>query len=170
MRCEILAWAAGAAMLGATVSQALPRTTKLINRFNEWTFYAHESSQRKICFAAGSPKTREPAVVKRDPSFFYISAWPREGVGSEVSVKIGYPFRKGSDVTVTIGKTTFKLFTKDDRAFVTDPAEERKLIEAMKKGSFMVVQGISQRGTATKDTYSLSGIAQALQALSVRCS
>jgi hypothetical protein len=172
MRCELLAWAtaAAAAVLTATASQALPHTTKLIEKFNEWTFYAHESSQRKICFATGSPKTRAPAVVRRDASFFYISAWPREGVTSEVSVKIGYPFRKGSDLTVTINGTTFKLFTKGDRAFVTDPAEERKLIEAMKKGSSMVVQGISQRGTATKDTYSLSGIAQALQAMSAGCS
>lgn len=170
MRCEIFAWATAAAMLAATSAQALPRMTKLIAKFNEWTFYAHESSQWKICFAAGLPKTREPAATKRDTSLFYVSAWPKDGVKSEVSVKIGYPFRKGSDATVTIGKMTFKLFTKGDRAFVTDPAEERKLIEAMRKGSSMVVQGMSERGTATKDTYSLSGVAQALQALSAGCS
>jgi hypothetical protein len=170
MRCEILAWATAAAMLEATSAQALPQMTKLIDKFNDWTFYSHKGSQSKLCFATGSPKIREPAGLRRDPSFFYVSAWPNDGVKSEVSVKIGYPFRKGSDVIVTIGKTTFKLFTKDDRAFVTDPAEERKLIDAMKKGSSMVVQGISERGMGTKDTYSLSGIERALQALRAGCS
>jgi hypothetical protein len=170
MRCEVLAGVMVAAMLAATSVVALPKSTKLIDKFNDWTFYSHRDSRSKLCFAIGMPKTREPPAVRREPPFFYVSAWPNEGVKSEVSVKIGYAFRKGSDVTVRIGKEAFKLFTKDDRAFVADPAEERKLIEVMKKGSSMVVKGVSERGTSTKDTYSLSGIARALQALNAGCS
>jgi hypothetical protein len=159
-----------AVMVTGTWTYAFPQTTKLINKFDDWTLYAHQSSQSKICFASGSPKTSVPAGARRDAIVFYISAWPNQDVRSEVSVKIGYPFRKGSDATVTVGTATFKLFTKDDRAFVADPAEETKLIEAMKKGSSMVVQGVSERGTATTDTYSLSGFTQALQALRAGCS
>ena len=143
--------------------------TKLVATYGTWSYFAHESSQARICFALSTPQSSEPAGVRRDPTYFYISAWPRDGVRSEISVKIGYPFRKGSEVTVTIGSDSFKLFTQDERAFVSDPFEELKLIEAMKKGTVMIVQGTSERGTTTKDTYSLSGVSKAVQSLTTAC-
>jgi hypothetical protein len=163
-----LRWRLAATAIALLPSLALAQA-RLAGKFNDWTVYAHDGTQAKICFALAAPKASEPAGARRDPVFFYVSAWPKEAVKAEVSVKIGYPLRRGSDVTVTIGTATFKLFTKDDRAFVADPADEVKLVEAMKTGSAMVVQGTSERGTATKDTYSLSGVSQALQSLNGGC-
>jgi hypothetical protein len=152
------------ALPGGVAAQA----TK-VGTFNEWTVYSSGAGKTKICFAAGAPKTGEPSTARRDPIYFYISAWPNDGVKSEISVKIGYAFKSGATATVTIGSSEFKLFTQGDKAFVSDATEELKLIEAMKKGSSMIVEGTSQRGTATKDTYSLAGIGQALQAVSAGC-
>jgi hypothetical protein len=90
-------------------------------------------------------------------------------VKGEVSVKLGYPIKAQSDVTVLVGKDEFKLFSKDERAFVSDPTQELKLIETMKKGSSLVVKAKSERGTATTDTYSLAGFAQAMQELAKTC-
>ena len=143
--------------------------TKLVATFNSWSFYAHEEGQTPLCFAVGSPQSVEPAGARRDPAFFYISAWPRDGIRSEVSIKVGYPLRKGSEVTATIGSDIFKLFASDERAYVNDPFDELKLIEAMKKGSTMVVQATSERGTATNDTYTLSGVSRAVQSLTTNC-
>jgi hypothetical protein len=44
-----------------------------------------------------------------------------------------------------------------------------RLVETMKKGSTMQVQGTSERGTASIDTYSLNGLPQAMQALTELC-
>jgi uracil-DNA glycosylase len=145
---------------------AAAQTGKWLATFSDWSSYMAEEPKGKICFAASQPKSQEPKNLNREPPFFYISAWPREGVKSEVSIKIGYPFKKGSEATVTVGSTAFKLFTQNDRAFVGDAAQEQKLIEAMKKGSTMQVQGTSERGTMVTDTFSLSGLAQAMQSLS----
>ncbi len=150
-------------------SEAPAQITRLMNKFNDWSFYAYESPQTKICFAAAQPKSSEPAKAKRDAIMFYVSAWPKDGVKSEISIKNGYTFKKGSEVVVTIGGAIFKLFTKDERAFVADPAEELKLIETLRKGSSMTVEGTSERGTATKDTYSLTGLPQALKAVTTGC-
>ncbi|MCL4766127.1 MAG: hypothetical protein KJZ80_07840 [Hyphomicrobiaceae bacterium] len=160
--------AAAAAILLATAATALAQT-KLVETFSDWAFYSHDSSPTRICFAVSAPQTSEPAGARRDRIYFYVSAWPREGVRSEVSVKIGYPFRKGSEAMITIGTEAFKLFTHEERAFVDDPIEELKLIEAMKKGATMVVQGMSERGTATKDTFSLAGVSKAVQTLTTEC-
>lgn len=143
--------------------------TKQVETFNSWTLYANKDGNASVCFVLSSPTSTEPAGAKRSPVHFYVSAWPRDGVRSEISVKNGYPFRKGSEVTVTVGSDAFKLFTQDERAYVNDPIEELKLLESMKKGSTMVVEGVSERGTATKDTYSLMGISKAMQALATGC-
>ena len=88
---------------------------------------------------------------------------------SEISLKLGYKIKTGSDVVVNIGTATYTLFGKDDRAFVADPTQELKLLDEMKKGSKLQVQATSERGTATTDTYSLAGLSQALKALAQSC-
>lgn len=152
-----------------TPTAALAQAAKLVSTFSDWSSYMHEDARAKICFAVSQPKSQEPKSANRDPPFFYISAWPKDGVRTEISVKIGYPFKKGSEATVTVGGAAFKLFTQNDRAFVGDVAQEVKLIEAMKNAQTMQVQGTSERGTATTDSYSLAGLAQALQAAAAQC-
>jgi hypothetical protein len=82
---------------------------------------------------------------------------------------MGYPFPAGNKVTVTIGSDKFELFTKDEGAFVKKTEDEGRVIEAMKAGSAMKVQGRSARGTNTTDNYSLSGISDALERIAKEC-
>jgi hypothetical protein len=153
----------------AITAPAAAQAPKLINTFLDWSSYAHDDGKTKICFAVSRPKSQEPKGVTRRPAYFYISAWPKDGVKSEVSIRIGYSFKKDSEVTVMVGGIAFKLFTQADRAYVGDPTQELKLIEAMKKGTNLQVQGTSERGTTTTDTYSLAGLSQAMQSLAEIC-
>ena len=104
------------------------------------------------------------------PIFFYISRWPADNVTNEISVKMGYPFGPGAKATVTIGTGKFELFTKDEGAFVEKPEMETKLVDAMKTGTSMKIDGKSARGTATSDTYSLDGLGDALDRAAKECS
>jgi invasion protein IalB len=47
---------------------------------------------------------------------------------------------------------------------------ETKLIEAMKTGSTMKIEGTSARGTNTNDLYSLNGLSDALERAAKECS
>jgi invasion protein IalB len=160
----LLALAAAGALAQQPAGQGAVETGK----FGDWIVHQGAAGE-KLCFAASEPKLKEPAGANRARILLYISAWPKDGVKSEVSVKLGYPIKTASEVTVTVGKEQFKLFSKEDRAFVADATEELKLIEAMKRGAKLVVQATSERGTATTDTYSLNGLGQALQALATTC-
>lgn len=147
----------------------------VVSKFNDWTLFSN-ADKVKICFLAAAPSVTEPAGLTRDAALFYISAWPADGVKSELSVKLGFPVKKGGEPAVTVtgasvpgGSASFKLFVKDDRAFVADATSELKLLDAMKKGSKLTVQAISERGTAVTDTYALAGITAALQALGAGC-
>jgi invasion protein IalB len=167
-RCVLSAFAAGATYF-ASASVASAQTAVETGRFGNWIVHQSAGGGSKICFAASLPKVKEPATANRAKIVLYISAWPKEGVKSEISIKMGYPIKAGSTVAVTIGSDAFNLFAKDDRAYVADPTEELKLIEAMKKGSKLTVQGSSEKGTVTTDTYSLGGLGQAMQALAAAC-
>jgi hypothetical protein len=61
------------------------------------------------------------------------------------------------------------MYTKDQGAWVDNPAEETRFINAMKGGSTMVITGTSRRGTVTTDTYSLKGISAALKRIDGEC-
>jgi hypothetical protein len=151
------------------VTPALADDVKLLDKFKDWSAYAAAGSP-KVCFAVSQPKESLPKKVNRDPIYFYISQWPADNVTNEVSVKMGYPFAAGAKVTVTVGTAKFELFTKDEGAFVEKPDVESKLVDAMKGASTMKVEGKSARGTATSDTYSLSGLGDALDRAAKECS
>ncbi|MEM7620182.1 MAG: invasion associated locus B family protein [Pseudomonadota bacterium] len=144
---------------------------KLIEQFEskDWSAQIYEDNGKKICFAASKPTSSEPSGVRRGEIIFYVSSWPADKVNHEVSVKIGYSFKPGSEVTAEIGDKKFTFFVKDDKAFIAEAEEEKRLIEAIKAGSAMVIKGLSSRGTQTTDQYSLSGVSAALKKIAQSC-
>ena len=137
MRSVVMGLVAG--MLLA-VSPACAQNAKLVQTFENWQVFVHEAQGDKVCFAASQPKNMEPKTAKRGPVYFYLTTWAKDGVRNEVSVKLGYPLKPDGDTTIVIGSTEFKLFPKDDKGFMKDPAEERKLLDAMKKGTTLTVK------------------------------
>lgn len=168
-RCPVLAASLLLAPLLACPGPVAAQGANKLGAFGNWTVNATPEEAGKTCFAATQPTQKEPAGANRAPVVLYISAWPKDGVKSEISVKLGYKIKGGSDVTVVIGATTYSLFAKDDRAFVADATQELKLLDEMKKGAKLVVQATSERGTATTDTYSLAGLTQAMKSLAEAC-
>jgi invasion protein IalB len=148
---------------------ALAQDITLLEKFKDWSAYA-ATGPAKVCFAVAKPTESNPKKIKRGPIFFYISRWPAQNVVNEISVKMGYPFADGAKVTATIGSTKFDLFTKEEGAFVEKPETEAKIIDAMKTGSTMKIEGKSARGTATSDVYSLNGLSDALDRAAKECS
>lgn len=156
-------------ILGAATFFALTATAAfaqgsatIVEQFKDWGAYVYNDPQRgKMCYAISQPKDMEPKNVNRDPVYFFVTTRPREGVREEVNVITGYPYKEGSKTSVQIGSDVFTLYTSGDGAWLENAAEEARLVNAMRRGSSMVVKGTSRRGTLTVDTYSLSGITAA---------
>ena len=147
---------------------AFAQEVTLLQKYNDWTAYAAVGSP-KVCFAVAKPKESLPKAVKRGPILFYISRWPADNVVNEISVKMGYPFADGAKVSASVGTDKFELFTKKEGAFVEKPETETTLIEAMKGGTTLKIEGRSVRGTSTTDNYSLSGLSDALERIAKEC-
>ncbi len=155
-------------MVAFSATSAFAQEVKLLQKFSDWAAYVSQGSP-KVCFAVSQPRSSLPKNVRRGPIYFYVSNYPADKITSEISVKMGYPFPPGGKVTLTIDKTEFELFTKDEGAFVEKPEDEAKLVEALKSGSTMLIKGRSARGTSTTDTYSLSGTTDALDRIAKEC-
>lgn len=160
-----------AAALAASAACSAPvaaAETKLVKKSGDWQVLSYDGPDGRICFAIASPKSSDPPQSVGG-AHFYVSSWPKDGVRAEISVKTSAPLKPGAPASIAIDQTFYKAFSKGDRAFVIDTTDELKLLEAMKKGSTLMVVGQSERGVVSKDTYSLAGLTQALQLVSAGC-
>lgn len=154
---------------GAGVSGASADQAKLIATHGKWSVYAADEKEGKVCYMLSKPTKDEGKYTRRGEIYALITNRPADGSKNVFSYIAGYPYKPGSDATVKIDDQSFTLFTQDDTAWAPDAATDEKISEAMSKGSRMVVKGTSSRGTATTDTYSLSGSSAAHRAMSAVC-
>jgi len=155
--------------LSCLSTAAVADSPSLIGTYKDWSAFQSSANGRKMCYVLGKPDATEPKKAKRDPIFFMISDWPSRKAKGEVQVIPGYTYKDGGAVTAQIGAEKFDLFTQGDKAWVEDVAQEKALVAAMEKGAKVVITGVSQRGTTTHDTYSLSGISDALSKVHEAC-
>ncbi|HMN71232.1 MAG TPA: hypothetical protein PKA55_05120 [Rhodoblastus sp.] len=139
-----------------------------VGRFGEWDVFT-TGGKSKTCYTLARPKERAPASLKRDDAYVFISNRPGENVQNEVSVIMGFAMKDGSEPSADIGGTAFQLVAKGSNAWLKNPAEEGKFVEAMKRGSKLVVKASSARGHASTDSYSLAGISDALARIRKEC-
>ena len=118
---------------------------------------------------ASTPKKDEGKYTKRGDIYVVVTHRPNEKSYDVVNVNAGYPYKRSTEAELKIGAKTFSLFTDGDKAWATTPAEDKAIVEAMKRGSRMIVNGTSAKGTKTKDTYSLNGFSAAYKAISNKC-
>ena len=142
---------------------------RLLERIKDWTVFIHEGFEGRVCFAASAPTDMQPKTAKRTPVIFYVTTWQKDGVHKELSVRQGYAMKAGAVAAVTVGGQNFSLSADDDKVYAKDPADERKLLDAMVAGGPMIVKATSAKGTQTTDQYSLEGVAAAVQKLEEAC-
>src|SRR5215469_3398445 len=143
----------------------------LLGQYGDWGAYAAASGNGKVCYALASPSSTRtnPPNKPRDPTYLFISTRPSENVHNEVSVIIGYQLKADSEVHIEIGNNKFVMYTKADGAWISNAAEESRMVETMRKGADIVVTGTSARGTQSTDRYSLKGLSQALDRTAKEC-
>ncbi len=143
----------------------------LLGQFGDWGAYKATPGGKKVCFALAKPASAvtNPAGRNRDPSYAFVSTRPNEKVKNEVSVIVGYPQKASVDATATIGAANYAMYTQNDGAWVKNAGEEAQMVDAMRKGADLVVKSVSEKGTQTTDTYSLKGLAQALEKVAEEC-
>ena len=158
--------AVAAGLLAAPAhAQDVSKLTSIV----DWSLYTDSEKPHAFCFLTSTPKSSTSSGAGSDGARIYISAWPKEGVKAEPSVRLGFATKKGSEITAAIGAQSFTLFADKERAYVADATSELKLVEAMRKGTKLAITATDPSGTSVTDTYSLAGLGQAMQELQSMC-
>ena len=157
------------ASLPAITGQATAQQPKQIGTYNAWSAFTYQENGGIVCYRVSEPTKDEGDYTRRGKIYTLVTHRPAKKSLGVVSVIAGYQYKEGSEISVNIGGTTYKLFTVDDHAWAATAQEDKQLVEAMKKGSTMVIKGASSRGTETTDTYSLSGFTKAYEEIGKAC-
>ena len=158
--------------LGQATSLAQEKFNRVASS-NAWS--AFEAFDPRECWAATAPQESEhrrdgrEVSMQRGDILLFVSWRPGQNVAGEISFTPGYGFAEGSTVTLEIDNESFELFTEDDFAWPASPAEDRKIIAALKRGISAVIKARSALGTETTDRFSLIGATAMIEDASKRC-
>lgn len=161
------------AMAGTAWAQEQATSNKVVDAKTDWSVFVEENP--KECWGVSAPKetvnTRDGRVVAatRGQILLMVFYRPSAGATGQVAFTGGYPFRSGSTVTVNISGNEYSMFTEGEWAWPATPADDAKIVTAMKRGATAIVTGVSSRGTTTKDTFSLLGFTAAVEDAEKRC-
>jgi len=174
IRPFVISLACMTASMGALPVAAQDVSTNRVAAETDWSVFV-ENDPAKLCWSVSSPKETvnskdgRVVAVRRGDILLFVSYRPGDGVKGEVSFAGGYPFAGGSTVSLDISGTVFEMFTDGETAWAASPADDAKIITAMKRGTDAVATGRSSRGTVTKDTFSLLGFTAAIDEAEKRC-
>jgi hypothetical protein len=158
----------GAIALAGGTADAQQGATSLGN-FNDWSAWQGQDANGVICYISSQPQDSLPKGVNRDPVYFLVIHRKGLGTKNEVQTLIGYPFNANPNASASVDGKTYPMVTEGSAAWLASAGDEGGFVAAMKAGSRLVVKGLSSRGTTTTDTYSLSGVTAAMQAIDKAC-
>ena len=160
----IRALAAAAACMAASVS------AQELGEFRDWRAHRFTEEGKPVCTMWSQPEKAEGKYKRRGEIFALVNHRPAENRLGIVSFEMGYPFAPGEDLSVSIDGGAPILLPSSGSLAWHDSAEVNvELVKKMRAGNRMVVTGLSQRGTKTTDTYSLSGFTAGYKAISKAC-
>lgn len=159
-----------AAVAGPAAAQ---ESANRVNTETDWSVFVEDNPTQ--CWIVSAPKSirnvrdGQEVAARRGDIRLFVSYWPGQEKEGEVSVTGGYPYASGSTVTISIGSETYELPTDGELAWASSPADDDRIIGAMRRGSEATVIGRSARGTRTEDTFSLLGFTAAVADAEQRC-
>jgi invasion protein IalB len=162
-------WLAFALVMGAALSATPAVADKSLGTFKVWSAMTFEEDDKTVCMMWSQPEKAEGKYKKRGEIFAFVTHRPGDREMNKVSFETGYSFKEASEVRVTIDRKTYTLYTDGSTAWSYDVKDDARMVKAMRAGRTMIMEGVSNRGTQTRDTYSLSGFTAAHNAINRAC-
>lgn len=139
-----------------------------VGRFKDWAVFTEKSGDDLICYAATEALTKSPSKANHGAVWYYVTSWKSGKAKAQPSIKVGFDFKSGSSPKAKVGRSSWTLFPAGPEAFAED-ADDPAIVEALRKGANLVVDGTSARGTKVSYKFSLSGSATAIDKAAEAC-
>jgi len=161
---------AGSDVAAAAPPKLLPPTTQptLLGQYDNWGAYWAAPDGRKVCFAAARPSGGQ-TNRGRTPAYLFVTSRPYDKVKDEVSAVVSFTLKSNTDATAVVGGKNYMMSSKADGVWIKNQSDEPRLIESMRKGGDFVLKATTDRGLQSTDTFSMKGLAQALDRIAREC-
>lgn len=98
-----------------------------------------------------------------------VATWPERGISGQVYIRLSRPVRDRAPVTVRLGSQRHALIAKGRNAWARDQAMDAAIVSAMRSARTMRIYARSESGRRFSDSYTLAGVATAMDAATVAC-
>ncbi|MGA1341767.1 MAG: invasion associated locus B family protein [Hyphomonas sp.] len=137
-------------------------------RFKDWAVFTETVDGDLICYAATEAQSKSPSKVSHGDVWYYVTSWKSGKAKAQPSLKVGYDFKEGSGPKARIGRSSWTLFPSGMEAFAED-ADDPAIVAGLRRGTDLVVEATSARGTKVSYRFSLSGSAKAIDKAAEAC-
>ncbi|RYE29932.1 MAG: hypothetical protein EOP23_20340 [Hyphomicrobiales bacterium] len=141
----------------------------LLESAGKWQAFSSQQGRSKVCYALSKAEARIPTNLKDVEGLLFVSTRPGEGVRNEISFVMNFDLKEGVEHQAIIGSERFALVAKGQNMWLKNPAEEPRMLDALRRGAGLEVKGMSKRGNPTSDKYSLAGISQIVKRAEDAC-
>ena len=109
------------------------------------------------------------STPKRSNVYVMVTLRPEESMNPVISYRSGYGFKQSSEVLVNAGDKSFNLFTEKDQAWARNTAMDVQVTNALRKAKRIIIQGVSNDGGKSSDTFIPQGAESAYKAIAKAC-
>ncbi|MEN5084667.1 hypothetical protein ABE438_19460 [Bosea sp. TWI1241] len=141
----------------------------LLESAGKWQAFSSQQGRSKVCYALAKAESRVPANLKDVDGLLFVSTRPAEGVRNEISLVMNFDLKENVDHQAIIGEERFALVAKGQNMWLKNPAEEARMLDAMRRGATLEIKGTSKRNNPTSDKYSLAGVSQVVKRAEDAC-
>lgn len=118
---------------------------------------------------SAKPSQQPSASSQRDNVYMMITFRPDESMNPVVSYRAGYNFKQNSEAVLSASEKLFNLFTQQDQAWARSGVIDRQIVNAIRKSSLLMVQGVAKDGRKYKDKFDAAGAEKAYKAIIKAC-
>lgn len=139
---------------------------EVIGVYRDWIVGTYQQDGKKVCNMWSEPKLSLHENRPRGDVNAHVTHFP-DASSPQISIRMGYPIGI-KQVKVSVGKEKFNFEPVGDVAYAKE-TDVKRMIKAFRRGSMMLVNSRSTKGTNTKDTFSLSGFTKANDQINKIC-
>lgn len=153
----------GAVRLAVVLALALAGAANArtsLGTFDGWAAFRDDVPQR--CYAIAQPVRSAGGRVR---PFASVSNWPRQGIRSQLHIRLSREVPKGAQVSLLVDDRRFALVAGGVDAWAPDAANDAGIVARLRSARSFTVE---VRGHFS-ETYALKGAATAIDAAALGC-
>ena len=142
-----------------------------LGNFGSWYAFTQGEGADKLCYMITAPTQSLGQIPNRGEVGLIVTHQMGGKVRDQVSVALGFEPHKTKITKAKVDKNSNVLMrlVDGDRAWISQANVDRQLVSRMKNGQNLIVTGMSSKGVASQDTFSLDGFSRAYAAISLAC-